>query len=553
MGASATGIVGCVIVVACFGILWLVGSLLDLARLGLRPEEEVAYFPAAGALFLSAVVAIGVWLHLSNASISVALWALLAAAAGIRVGQRHRSRGEGHGTMRWYPAACTLAFAAIQFLYIAYPDPMELDPVRQMQRSGGLPIDCAIPFHVARFIVERIDPRTNILVAPEWYFSDRPPLSGLVYAAFRLMFGFGRYWGFVAVGTLLNALFLLPAFVMLRRLSGSDRAFRIFFVLSLASCFLSINAWFTWPKLLGGAFIMLSLDGIQARRPAWLSGAAAGMALLSHGTAAFSVPALLWFVARGSGRTAFQRVATFAGGVLVTYGPWLGYQHLYDPDRGRLIKMHVFGEMLPSNRTFWEAMRFYVATTGPRRILQIRLSNIVTPFTIGPFVRGIIEFLQGHFIVALRQWHDYSFVYVLGALNPLVVVVACVIAFRVWESKQASVLGRDWYDLLTLAGTTLFVCVTIFGMQGGTVNHQWAYAAVLAPLVAASRVLARLPRWPLVAFMLLVATLELAESYTALLVGINPPGWTPAFLPAVALTAIAILLNLPGPLPCESA
>jgi hypothetical protein len=186
----------------------------------------------------------------------------------------------------------------------------------------------------------------------EWYFSDRPPLQTGFDLFFTPLRGlFGNDDTHQAVGTLLQApilaaLWLLGAALRLRR--GEI----LLAVLTIGGTgFAFYNSIYVWPKLLAATFFLVVLipvvraflDRRRLTTPETLvMAAAAALAMLSHGSAAFSLLALSILLAVTV--TAFFRVRTFALAAITAaalYAPWVGYTHFIDPNINRLLKMHL--------------------------------------------------------------------------------------------------------------------------------------------------------------------------------------------------------------------
>jgi FtsH-binding integral membrane protein len=179
-------------------------------------------------------------------------------------------------------------------------------------------------------------------------------------------------------------------------------------------------------------------------------------------------------------------------------------------------------------------------------LLAVRFTNFLWPFQLGPFWDGVKLFARGDFVLAFKYWHDFAWAFIVGALNPFVVLVVCLmcgwIVFRRGINPFENQKG-----LLVLAVGTYVTSVMLFALEYATVNHTWAYTTVLSLLMACALMLSRLPRTPLIVFLIAVAVFESGASYVALLVPATSPGFAPALFFNVALTILAFSLNLPGP------
>lgn len=77
---------------------------------------------------------------------------------------------------------------------------------------------------------------------------------------------------------------------LIRRLAGG-RAARFGLLLAATTPFLVHEVWFTWPKLLAAAFVLMGAICVISRRP-FLAGCAVGLGYLMHPVALLSVPVL---------------------------------------------------------------------------------------------------------------------------------------------------------------------------------------------------------------------------------------------------------------------
>jgi len=87
-------------------------------------------------------------------------------------------------------------------------------------------------------------------------FASRTPLMNLNAAFFLSLIG-DNYWVFQIVASILNCTFMLPAFLLCRRLAGAKTAVMISALL-LVSPSLMHNTWYPWPKLFAAYFVLLA-------------------------------------------------------------------------------------------------------------------------------------------------------------------------------------------------------------------------------------------------------------------------------------------------------
>ncbi|MEY2562662.1 MAG: hypothetical protein QOH88_855 [Verrucomicrobiota bacterium] len=166
--------------------------------------------------------------------------------------------------------------------------------------------DNQIPVYVTQYMADGI-PLTELPIAP-WKISDRTPLlSCLLFPAATLLRHFPHQITFGAGRVLLQMcgfafqnLWALPVWLVLRRLRLGQKERLVALLLLAATPFLFYNTIYIWPKLLAAIFCLIQYLyladalvelGWSRRRLGLLalSGAAAGLALMSHGAAALAV------------------------------------------------------------------------------------------------------------------------------------------------------------------------------------------------------------------------------------------------------------------------
>jgi hypothetical protein len=226
---------------------------------------------------------------------------------------------------------------------------------------------------------------------PEWSLSDRPPLQ----AGFELFFTplrglFGNDDTHQAVGTLLQvsilaALWLLGSALRLRRHEI------LLAVLTIGGTgFVFYNSVYVWPKMLAATFFLVVLIPVvraflDRRRltvtETLVIAAAAALAMLSHGSAAFGLLALSIMLAAMVAR--FFSLRTFALAAVATaavYLPWIAYTTFVNPNSNRLLKMHLTdGDNLSAEPLLPMLVRSYRDITLDRWTFY-RTENIKTLF-----------------------------------------------------------------------------------------------------------------------------------------------------------------------------
>ncbi len=178
--------------------------------------------------------------------------------------------------------------------------------------------DSRISFHITQLIAAGEDPYgrlATILLMP-YNFSSRGPLPGLAASPVVLLAG-GRPpavrpeqpWlpfdpqGFMAYRLAMMsfaAVAFLALWDLVRRLVGREGAY-LAVLLAATTPFLVHEVWFTWPKMLAAAMVLLGAIRVIQRRPLQ-TGLLSGVGYLMHPGALLAVPTLglitLWPVRR---------------------------------------------------------------------------------------------------------------------------------------------------------------------------------------------------------------------------------------------------------------
>lgn len=438
-----------------------------------------------GAYSLGLLSSVMLLTPLSNHGLSYALWIatvllifrLVSGAKERSCSTLDRIFSPGLSRDEWVIAGIWLLFVATSFCFIALPDLRELNNVDcHAIRSGGLPADCWLPFRVSEMAYGRLNPEV-VTFFGDWRLSDRGPLSGLVFFSMRLLLGVANYQDFVAVGTMLNGLFVLASMALLYRITNNVRAPVWFAILSATNTFLFLNTWFTWPKLLAIACLICALQAALERRPAIWVGALAAIGGLSHGVAELYLPGLAlliyWFNRRPAWRIALVAMSYGLMGYILIQMPWRLYTTYWHPDVHRLIKWHIFNHPEPTSDSVWSVALEYWRTQSFKTILTTRWSNLTYPFNLREFQSAWQALLSGNWQEFRRKLHVFSFYYFLGGIN-LFFLTACVLGYRRLQGFA------EWVRaLLFWGGSALLFAIAAYGIPENTDNHQWAYGAIV--------------------------------------------------------------------------
>jgi hypothetical protein len=395
---------------------------------------------------------------------------------------------------------CALVFAGSLIVigmafYGAKPEDIH-DPLHAMMqrwRTWPLASDNEIPWLFAQQLRQ-----AQILkpFAADWLSSDRPPLQTGLY----LLLNGGaqaRSW-YQACGTALQ-MTALGSVWALSRAVGIDRIPSVVVAsAALATPFMLTNGAYVWPKLLASAYVCgvfaMHFHG-DKQRPVLtglLTGAAAALAMLAHGTSAFAFLGI-GVVSLMLRRFGSWRYVLAAGAcALALYAPWTIYQKAYDPPGDRLLAYHLAGVYSLDERPAMQAIADAYRTLTPGAWAQARLDNVAA--IVGarshasPARPASPIFLQ-----RVRDEADTSTVLGMGLLG-----IALLAA-------PALVWPRSTRALAAVSLATLIVWVMMIFLPGETIVKHGSFFPQLALIVALGCLLSRTPRRSMFGLALLAA------------------------------------------------
>lgn len=231
----------------------------------------------------------------------------------------------------------TAAFAAC-YICAGIPshDLSALDPVFIAQRKCFNFIPCAdnsLQYSTAGVFIRHTPP----WAAGGWTMGDRTPLMAVVNAfiSFFITPAFYGYKTYQLVGTLLNALFLWPCVLFVRRWFPG-RFLMIIVPLSVVfNPFIFFNVFYTWPKLFSAYFgllaVLFMIRLIPSMTAAFMTGILWALAVLSHSGAVMSLPVFLSaFAVRAIRQCGLKKCLVWGVVLLLSFAavqfPWSCYK-----------------------------------------------------------------------------------------------------------------------------------------------------------------------------------------------------------------------------------
>lgn len=327
----------------------------------------------------------------------------------------------------------------------------------------------------------------------DWRLSDRTPLlAGLLYPAAVVTRDFAGHLDRSVEGMIpqicgfgiLNC-WLLPAWILFRRLRFKGQQCILASLLLAATPFIFFNTLYIWPKLLTATFCLAQYlylvplsqasDPPRGLRPA-LGGTAAALAILSHAASAAAVLGVFIgaiYVFKSTGRSESNAVSTFkrvtAFGIrwhrlfisvlasILVFSPWLLWTKLGFPSSNALPKYFLTGSFAfetSHESVAHAALRFYHTLTPKQWLISKGLGlETLAGFYHGDLDKaglpiGIITNLSS----ALGAVRALQFFYMLPSLGLLLIPLAALL-----HALERDRIKRDIRRLLVGLGLAAIV------------------------------------------------------------------------------------------------
>lgn len=392
------------------------------------------------------------------------------------------------------PLLCLIMLSALSTLLVSLPltgnQPVIPDPeplanrnyqvfdVKVLNIAQTNANDNYIPYRQAQFILNRSNPQTDSFIN-EWgvSFFQRTPLMGGVTAFILNLLGdrppVDYIWSasatdpqltfikFQLTAHVLNALFLLPAFLLLSRLFDKKVAGITLLFLSVSQFFV-YNSVFSWPKSLAAFFVLLSWVFLlqKDKRSIILCGIVGGAAYLTHDLSVLYIGTsflILLFQKR-------FRDALIVGGISVFMAiPWIVTSALIFKRPSSFIYYPFSLKDIPQPQTDHGIIsRFF--HTSPLTIIWIKIQSLF--YLLTPYQLLVDELREGW----LKRLWGVGIYSIPGAVGLGLLVPAAVGVFKKFASRKL------FWGLVIIP---LILCVFIIGWPRGLGALHFAQPAVI--------------------------------------------------------------------------
>ena len=518
-----------------------------------RGVTKVPVLLATALAVSGAVAMLGFWMYFAEPSIGkVFSWATLLASIAVVAGS---VRGHGVdravlGRLATPLALWALGSSFLVFLGFVHGGTGDAIPVAAYRFSSQvLPSDNDIPrFFAAWFYAHGHSPQPPVY-APNWLFSDRPPLQ-VGYVLIEMPFGWdGHGLNYELVGVVLQQLWIVGLWALLVA-AGVGRVTRaLTVVMVLVSDVAIVNGFFVWPKLLPAAMLLAAAALLitsgwseMRRKPAAgaLIGALFALAMLGHGSSVFGIiPLALIAALRGLPSWRWLAVAVLAGVVLLV--PWSEYQKNTDPPGNRLTKWMLAGMDQPDNRSTADDILMAYRDAGLGGNLHDKAENFVTMAGGGPMVgelKSAVDSVEsGDLSAADGQIRTIFFFKLLPSFGLLLVVPLLMLIAR-WRRVIRS---SEWTFALNcyavVAVGSIAWGLLLFGNPvSTTVIHQGSFALpVIGFCAAVAGARATFPR-----LAVYLVAVNAAFSLLIYAPSLHSPADTSYFPVAIAVAAVSL-------------
>lgn len=363
---------------------------------------------------------------------------------------------------------------------------------------------------------------TKELYAP-YSFSSRGPLPGLAATPIVLISGavvplgappdpwqpFDRQ-GFAAYRIAMETMAALSLLVVysLGRLLGGQRTALFALLLVATTPFVVHEVYFTWPKLLAAALVLLSAQALLLRRPA-LAGVFLGIGYLAHPLALTTLPGLLllWLIVVRRDRHRQHKVRWGTVGALGTLGGAALFFAAW-----QLVNWHhaaQSAEFLPAATA--AGIEYPAKSLAVWTAWRVNsLASTVVPMFVyfahahDPGVNPV--FVPGQPIVLFFEQYWTSLPFAVG-----------ILFFPLYLYGLARAFWRDWQVVTATVLVPFFAFLVYWGAEDTGLMREGLHAWLLGSLLVYAWVRRSARRWPVSLERVLLATRVVETVLLALL------------------------------------
>jgi hypothetical protein len=366
--------------------------------------------------------------------------------------------------------------------YRIIPDPTPLPgysysqfDVKVLNVSQTNANDNSIPYRQAQFFVNRSNPGKDSFI-DEWgvSFFQRTPLMGAVSASYFTLLHENlpialiwspdspdphhTYEQFQVIASVLNALFILPAFFLFVRFFGVQAA-KISLLFIVPSQFFLYNSFFTWPKSLVAFFVLFTWLLLFEKQSRYLvlAGITSGLAYLTHDLALLYLGASLLLLL---GMRRFKDTAVFMVINILFMLPWLLASAFVYKKPSTFIYYPISTRGIPQYEKRTQILETFRHTSF-LELIRIRLHSLL--YLVSPYQLITSE---GGQAIGRRLW-------ALGIYS-----IPGAIGTGTAAGTVAYFLRKRPWELYIMVLVPILACLAVIGWQDGLGALHFAEAVV---------------------------------------------------------------------------
>jgi hypothetical protein len=419
-----------------------------------------------------------------------------------------KARGSGHP---WLLVVVLLTVFQACFVF-SFSMVSPLYTVNYLFYPAGWSTDNQIPLTVAQILAGGSS-LGDVTFGP-WKVSDRTPLLAcLLFPAVTLLRHFPHVLSSGTERIILQMCslgiqnsWILPVWVVLRRLRFGQRECVVALLLLAATPFIFFNTVYVWPKLLAATFCLIQYVylGLPEKEdhptyfPIVVSGIAAGLAVMSHGSAAIAVLAI-YLVALSKGFRARWPYLALSGAVsAVVVAPWLIWSKTVAPTINPLPRFLLTADFGFSEKTPRGVLQSAFQMYGNMPLSTWLQAKLAALKTLAGFDLSIARMALAPFkdpFLGFESVRAYQFFFLVPSLGLLLIPLAWILLRR--RSMNAADPGR-WLFIRHFAAAVVLTFLLQFAvMMAPHLLHHYPYfvplglhlLAVLVILASNSRLL----------------------------------------------------------------
>jgi len=394
---------------------------------------------------------------------------------------------------------------ALCFVHVHVKNPRkEITKAEIVARRGleKLPADNRLQYDTAKSFIDYEEPW---IWKSEWGWTmgDRPPLMGTLFSIFALSSqkSLSTFWDYQILGTILNALFLLPLLLIAQKLFKNRNVSYFLIIIVFLNAFIFTNIYYTWPKLFGVYFCLISiallLEESKSLTFALMSGGLWGLASLAHLGTILSLPFLFLiyslYIIRTKRGKGFIYIISFLFLLVLFHIPWIAYKQKHPEINTQRLMHHYmpeeyYPESFAQKDTFTALSRFF-SDYSLKEHLSHRISNLKTVIKSQAVALTFEALFQGRWGEYFKRIYKKVFLYPIPAIGEIPILM-CLLVIPVMLISSISRRKQNKQFDLNVKWIGFFFGVSLFGYifnillkWSPSYNHELPYLELMMAII----------------------------------------------------------------------